>query len=796
MSESQCELQPLLRPEDVEATPVYPIIHMIKQDVMHFIDTPLSYDALLAPDLTYTLVRPLVEKYSAMQQDGNMSIVFCCLLNRVHFVRDENVATATLSRSRAHLCEILAIRTFRELANSMLQLTVALTACWHVYSGADPAIIAQAREERDDDLEDRVGNAIELAILGKAKRFIKSSSCQKVINGIWTGKCVYQPESSHSILSDTYKRTPVHFYDPHKAPLLDHYRLKVPAIRSVLEYFNFLILFVLFIIAIETSEVNKINIYENLFMIYALGFTLEKIAAMQEHGIKVYFKGTWNGFDLAFVTTYCIYASLRIYGVYHHKAWARKLGVDFLALIACLMFPRLAFVTFKDNLMVLSLRAMMMQFLFLMLIAAFCFCGFLYALWILSRNQAGYGAGTIAWWMLDLWFGLDASGFDRSTEFHPIFGPVLMVTYACLSNTLLLTVLVSILSNTFATINEDAAAEAMFRKAVSTIEGVKADSLFSYLPPVNLIALCIMLPASYLLSPRWFHKVNVFMIRLTSFPVLLSISLYERQAKMAGTTGFYETVSHVAEKVFDTLPRSLKRMTIFEGLAGSEADIDAIFEIEEDFESALDTGEGADDVYQQTQSKRRFSGVSISPPAPPPQPQSSSPPRAIPRLRLNSVVNRGVDATAFSPLAQVFQPLVVDEDPFKATANNAANASGSLFPLGISYGPASRRRLTSIQSMHRGAHEPLQTQLQLNTGKKFPLIGRGSPKDREGPFKRDISLERMPETVTEVKEQEGASGTNNPGEVQWLERLTQIEQRQARIEDLLSQIAKNVGNSK
>jgi hypothetical protein len=121
-----------------------------------------------------------------MQHDGNMSIVFCCLLNRVHFVRDENVATATLSRSRAHLCEILAIRTFREFGNSMLQLTVALTACWQVYSGADPAVIAQAREERDNDLEDRVGNAIELAILGKAKRFIKSSSCQKVINGIWT----------------------------------------------------------------------------------------------------------------------------------------------------------------------------------------------------------------------------------------------------------------------------------------------------------------------------------------------------------------------------------------------------------------------------------------------------------------------------------------------------------------------------------------------------------------------------------------------------------------------------------
>ena len=38
---------------------------------------------------------------------------------------------------------------------------------------------------------------------------------------------------------------------------------------------------------------------------------------------------------------------------------------------------------------------------------------------------------------------------------------------------------------------------------------VKADYLFSYQPPINLFALVIMLPSSYLLSPRWFHKVSV-----------------------------------------------------------------------------------------------------------------------------------------------------------------------------------------------------------------------------------------------------------------------------------------------
>jgi hypothetical protein len=57
--------------------------------------------------------------------------------------------------------------------------------------------------------------------------------------------------------------------------------------------------------------------------------------------------------------------------------------------------------------------------------------------------------------MVDIWFGLDAAGFEKARELVPetlyavpyflaadfdrTFGPILMVTYACLSNTLLLT---------------------------------------------------------------------------------------------------------------------------------------------------------------------------------------------------------------------------------------------------------------------------------------------------------------------------------------------------------------------
>lgn len=50
--------------------------------------------------------------------------------------------------------------------------------------------------------------------------------------------------------------------------------------------FSYLILFVFFVIAIERNNIKRINAAEFTFMIYASGFTLERIAAMQEHGIR------------------------------------------------------------------------------------------------------------------------------------------------------------------------------------------------------------------------------------------------------------------------------------------------------------------------------------------------------------------------------------------------------------------------------------------------------------------------------------------------------------------------------
>ena len=53
---------------------------------------------------------------------------------------------------------------------------------------------------------------------------------------------------------------------------------------------------------------------------------------------------------------------------------------------------------------------------------------------------------------------------------------------------------------------------------------------------------------------------RLIIARSTSFPILLLIAFYERQAKKSGSLTFYETISSAAEKIWDTFPRSLKRL--------------------------------------------------------------------------------------------------------------------------------------------------------------------------------------------------------------------------------------------
>lgn len=52
--------------------------------------------------------------------------------------------------------------------------------------------------------------------------------------------------------------------------------LKVPKVRAILEYTNFIILFILYVQALEGLNKKKVNARESLFIVYALGTILAR----------------------------------------------------------------------------------------------------------------------------------------------------------------------------------------------------------------------------------------------------------------------------------------------------------------------------------------------------------------------------------------------------------------------------------------------------------------------------------------------------------------------------------------
>lgn len=133
-----------------------------------------------------------------------------------------------------------------------------------------------------------------------------------------------------------------------------------------------------------------------------------------------------NGLDFIFIIMFIVYLPLRVIGlkVDHDAAAEEALSIlsesaswhdhkqkgsrhsdcplfPCSACAGCILFPRLAFVTLSDNLLILSLRSMLAQFAKLMFLAIWCFAGFVVAFAALGGGK--YKAREIVEWMTWIW---------------------------------------------------------------------------------------------------------------------------------------------------------------------------------------------------------------------------------------------------------------------------------------------------------------------------------------------------------------------------------------------------------
>ncbi|KAI0009788.1 nonselective cation channel [Xylariaceae sp. FL0662B] len=555
--------------------PVYTNIHRIRRDVISIVEDYLTFEQLRDLRLNISVIRPLVDK---LYEQDDISIVYCLLVNRSQFLHEQEHMSnrQNVHYTRAMLCEVVATRILRRFGEDNPGSQGLLLLANILVAGFEPFQNAPEEVRRDASLGStwsyhRTLPALEVAILSGSKYFLSSTHCQKVIDAIYIGKVIYTPSTFINTIPDRYKMRPISLYDPRKEPLLNQYRLIVPRTRNMLEIVQFIILLVLYLLFMLERNPEYLSILEIAFAVYAFGWVLDQFATILEHGWNVYTQNLWSFLDVMFALVYWAYLILRIHGWRTGRPGPDQQALDVLAMGAPVLVPRLAFNLLSDNLVFLSLRSMMADFTVLTFLAAWCFCGFLLSMVWLSEGRRDFV--TISKWMLWIWFGLDGTGVQRSTDFHWLLGPILMITFAFLGNTLFLTILVSMLSNTFSTIVSNATAEIQYRKAVLTLEGVKSDAIFAYQPPFNVIALFILLPMKFLVSPRWFHKIHVATVRAINLPLLLFIALIERRLLWSD--------SELTEDSEEQLPKKRRGRGWFweKWRITSHGDIQAVFDI-------------------------------------------------------------------------------------------------------------------------------------------------------------------------------------------------------------------------
>lgn len=343
--------------------------------------------------------------------------MYCLLVNRVQFLREQSYQAhhQTVNVTRANLCEILAGRILRRFdeehtgREGLLLLANILVAGFEPFQNApDEVVLEKAPTFAEHFVKrDRKLTALEVAIISESKVFLATTACQKVVDAVWRGRITYTPTSWLDLVPDRYKQRAISLYDPRRAPFLNQYRLIVPRTRNALETVQFIILFVLYVLALGNKAHTigpqhlRFTWEELIFAVYSMGWVLDEFASVLEHGWTVHTENLWSFLDLTFLIIYVVYFGLRMHGLSTDNAGQAKQALDVLALAAPVLLPRLAFCLMSESMLFIALRAMMGDFVFLSVLAAWLFGGFLLAMRWLSESQDGYvphSPVTIAKW--------------------------------------------------------------------------------------------------------------------------------------------------------------------------------------------------------------------------------------------------------------------------------------------------------------------------------------------------------------------------------------------------------------
>jgi hypothetical protein len=530
-------------------------------------ETTLSWDQLRSPQVSQFLVKPIQQQIRS--NHFSRGALYCLLANCLQFKKEgeENPGNMGVCKTRALICELLAMRLLKEY--STRELIDALSYDFDPLQGIEVPGVGTTTPSgmnwsRQAPRSARI-STLEIAIRAQAKKFLAHPLVVRQLEAIWAGTIVFhsaadslhrRPDSAHdngynSIENPSARRGPtrrlspskhgqdpptaalmrrtVTLYDPHDASLFKLSRLRVPRYRNLFSTISFAIMLGLFL-AVLVEKSDDITALEVLFWFWSAGYMLDETVGFSEQGFGLYIMSVWNAFDLGILLMFMAYYILRLYGILmpdvsRHQVAA--MAYDVLGSTAVLLFPRLfsALDHYRYfSQLLIAFKMMAMDLVAILVLIVISCSGFFVAFSLAFKRDLG--ASDAAYAIFQLVMGFTPAAWDLWGEMN-ILGKTLLALFLFICHFLIVTILVTVLTNSFMAVVKNADEEHQFLFAVNTISMVKSDALFSYIPPTNIIG-WLLIPLKYTMPFKKFLRMNRLVIKLTHIPVLFTIFAYER----------------------------------------------------------------------------------------------------------------------------------------------------------------------------------------------------------------------------------------------------------------------------
>ncbi|KAI9794449.1 MAG: hypothetical protein M1816_005519 [Peltula sp. TS41687] len=565
-------LLPVFSAAHLDALPVYEVTHSIRLLVTGRCETSLTWDQLRSPQVSQFLVKPIQQEI--ITSHFSRATLYALMANCLQFGKEAytNPGNSGTSRTRGLICEVLAMKLLKDFTT--IELIDALSYDFYPLQGlphpdTGTTTPVQYRESSQKTRpQHRVArtSTLEVAIRAQAKRFLAHPSVVQHLEAIWAGTIVFHSaaDSLHrlpsNIISTQHRkytnggltarfslmnagsmepkmtlgsfplRRTVTLYDPRDASLFKLSRLRVPRYRQFTSTCSFAVFLCLYVAVLAQRSLDFTTL-EVIFWFWSAGFMLDEIVGFNEQGFGLYLMSFWNSFDLGILLLLIIYYALRLYGILFdqdtrqdasHKAY------DVLAATAVLLFPRLFSVLdhypyFSQLLIAFRLMAIDLVAVFVLIMIS---CSGFFVAFTMSFGNEDYNPAGVAYSLFQLVLGFTPAAWSLWSEYN-ILGRALLALFLFICHFLVITILVTVLTNSFMDIARNANEEHQFLFAINAISMVKSDALFSYIAPTNIIG-WLLTPLRYCLPLRSFVKLNRTFIKLTHFPVLLCIYVYER----------------------------------------------------------------------------------------------------------------------------------------------------------------------------------------------------------------------------------------------------------------------------